>query len=331
MEAARDRAERGYGPAGIVAAGVGALLLLVALTLLNWTSRIDGSAARIDAYIGATLRETRVAQGYASSSSVFAVNFALWLGWLLAAAAVGCAACACTSTRRPRGWRVAGLIVAGRGIVATVVTMLALTGLREGRDLPIRPGQHRFSEWDVGPFVAIAGFLACALACLLGTRGGVVRTTTVDRRGWIGAGCAVAAVVLGWLAFTALTWFHQDLSADDAADWNFDKLTHIALFGGQSFSDPQVGWALLTFAVTALLIATFDTPVRTLLRVVAGVAGLCGVAWTIAGVFGVYEGRADSPFDHPRIGVWAMLASFALCVAGALLRTAHPSAEPAVR
>jgi ABC-type branched-subunit amino acid transport system permease subunit len=145
----------GWRP-GIVLLPIGLVLGLISFNSATWFSPSNRNATLVDTH---TLFE-------GSGLAALAVQYLIWLGWALLAAAVVLSGTGCYYRSRPLGW--AGAVIGVVGVVVTLITLYDISDLAAG--------QHVDSATGPWQNLGSGGWLACAAFFLIGA-GGLVAAT----------------------------------------------------------------------------------------------------------------------------------------------------------
>ncbi|MGI8760189.1 MAG: hypothetical protein ACR2LF_02590 [Jatrophihabitantaceae bacterium] len=142
------------GAAGIGLMSVGAVLLLVSFTAVNWYPGSTGADAQADI----TFSKLRALSGGAGVPAITHAYFA-WLAWVLLILVIVVAFAANLPTQAANPLRVAGLFA---GLVGAAVTYLALEQPHQGTS------GGAFDHAQVGIWLALGGYLLAGLGASLG-------------------------------------------------------------------------------------------------------------------------------------------------------------------
>lgn len=148
--------------------------------------------------------------------------------------------------------------------------------------------------------------------------------------GYPGIGLVFVGAALILLSFTTLNWYPGNHGANAVSDITFSKLHgNLAAFDASWASITYFGWiawTLLLLAIVVGLAANLPTPYHNGLRVAGFAIGLAGFAWTYYALAQYLQAQQDrggakgaSVFTNASGGIWAALAGFVLCAAGAAL------------
>lgn len=151
-----------FGAVGATVAVLGAVLLVVAFTVVDWfTHATDDGPSHFSDIHNLVKRLEHVNAANSVSSAYFS-----WLGWVLLGVAVLAAILACAPGSTSTPFKVIGVLAALAGIVLTFV---AIDIVKSGTS-----GAPSYSDYlkhsRLGFYLAIAGFVLAGVGALIGPR-----------------------------------------------------------------------------------------------------------------------------------------------------------------
>jgi ABC-type branched-subunit amino acid transport system permease subunit len=284
---------------GMLPLGIGALSIVVSLTLMHWTDNPDLSSPKFGALATAAQNTTGLAP-------VATAYFSAYIAWVGLIAGVVLAAAAIILAQRLLAWAALAL-----GVVVAVWTYLAHAATKDFLATP----DHSLGSW-----VAVLGFLTIAASGLTIARSS--RETAETREfinrlfGWRpGMPLVVLGAVIGLFALAFATWYAPQSNNATLAD------TH-TLFEGTGLASIAVqyliwlGWVL--FAVSLIAAAAACYLRNPQLGWVAVVLGVVSVILTLVTIYDVSDIGAQYAKDAAT-GPWQDLGAGGWMAAGAFL------------
>ncbi|MEP7020695.1 MAG: hypothetical protein ABI808_08590 [Pseudonocardiales bacterium] len=339
----------GFGLPGLVITAGGTALLLLSFLFLDWFKGIDLAAPPrrdgIETTTSLTLREAYIASTQ-SRLGVLVHSYVSWLGWGLVLVVVLAAIASSLPGPRSNGWRVTGA-VGGAGAVAATYFACHLS-FASDPDSRLHVGASSgFTDTKLGPTVAFAGFLLCAVGATLGPigarpapageqarseSGGAARRRRVASLGVLAVGTTMLVIAF------KISWYHTD-RYDADPQISFGDLINTG--GGRPVPRisaaffPTLAWVLVVAAVCVVAFANLRTALTPLMRAVGVLIGLSGVVLTyvaLARLFTVtYNPAATngqrSVFFSTSPGLWFGLSGYLLLAVAAAI--AAPARRPA--